>query len=304
MTAPIALFAYHRPDHLAQVLQALKANPEARESDLVVYSDGPKHPGHEAGVAAVRVHLRELEGFRSVRVVERDRNMGLAKSIIAGVSELLEAHGEVVVVEDDLVVSPDFLRYMNEGLARYRFEEKVASIHGYRYPLASPSTSAFFIRGADCWGWATWRRAWKFFEPDSQVLLAGLRRRKLERKFDFDGTYGYVRMLQDQIEGRVDSWAIRWYASAFLADMVTLYPRESLVENIGHDGSGSHCDPSDRYHVQIASPGDLAWPDRVDEDEAMRREFTRYFRSIQGKSSLRSRTGSALRALLGRLRHR
>ena len=304
MTAPIALFAYHRPDHLARVLQALRANPEARESDLVAYSDGPKHPGHEAGVEAVRVQLRELDGFRSLRVVERDRNMGLAKSIIAGVSELVEAHGEVVVVEDDLVVSPDFLRYMNQGLERYRHEENVASIHGYRYPLASTSTSSFFIRGADCWGWATWRRAWKVFEPDSRVLLARLRHRKLERHFDFDGTYGYVRMLQDQIEGRVDSWAIRWYASAFLADMVTLYPRESLVENIGHDGSGSHCDPSDRYRVEIASSGELRWPEKVEEDQAMRREFARYFRSIQGKSSLRSRIGGALRALLGRLRHR
>lgn len=304
MTAPIALFAYRRPDHLARVVNALRANPEARDTDLVAFSDGPKRPDHQAGVDEVRALLRDLDGFRSVRVVERDRNLGLATSIVSGVTEILEAHGEVIVVEDDLVVAPDFLRYMNEGLERYRHEGRVASIHGYRYPLATPSSSAFFIRGADCWGWATWSRAWRVFEPDSRILLDRLKRQRLLRRFDFDGSYGYGRMLEDQIAGRVDSWAIRWYASAFLADMVTLYPRESLVENIGHDGSGSHCDPSDDYRVDLASPGDLSWPDKVEEDQAMRRAFVGYFRSIQARSTPLSRLRAVLRALLPGLRRR
>lgn len=302
MTAPIALFAYRRPDHLRRTLQALRANPEAASSDLVVFSDGPRHAGHAAGVGEVRELLRGLDGFASVRVVEREANLGLAASIVSGVTEIVQVRGEVVVVEDDLVVSPGFLRYMNEGLDRYRHEDRVASIHGYRYPLAIPSSSSFFIRGADCWGWATWSRAWKVFEPDSRVLRSRLAAGRLERLFDFDGTYGYTRMLEDQIEGKVDSWAIRWYASAFLADMLTLYPRRSLVENIGHDGSGSHCDPSDLYRVELAPAEELLWPDTVAEDPAMLREFRRYFRSIRPRAGWRSRLGGVLRAVLGRRR--
>lgn len=302
MSAPIALFAYRRPDHLGRTLRALRANPEARTSDLVAFSDGPRHEGHVEGVAQVRELLRGLEGFASVRVVEREGNLGLAASIVSGVTEIVQSRGEVVVVEDDLVVAPDFLRYMNEGLERYRHEDKVASIHGYRYPLGAPSSSAFFIRGADCWGWATWARAWKVFEPDSRLLRSRLQARRLERLFDFDGTYGYTRMLEDQILGRVDSWAIRWYASAFLADMLTLYPRASLVENIGHDGSGSHCDPSDLYRVELSAAQELLWPEAVVEDPAMRREFSRYFRSIRARTGWRTRLGETLRALLGRRR--
>lgn len=301
MTAPIALFAYRRPDHLRRVLSALRTNPEAASSDLVVFSDGPRNEAHAAGVAEVRALLRDLDGFASVRVVERQRNLGLAASIVAGVTEIVRSRGEVVVVEDDLVVAPGFLSYMNEGLERYRHDARVASIHGYRYPLAAPSESSFFIRGADCWGWATWDRAWETFREDSVALLEELRTRRLEREFDFDGAYGYVQMLRDQADGRVDSWAIRWHASAFLAGMLTLYPRESLVQNIGHDGSGSHCDTSHHYDVELASSGELSWPAAVEEDPAMRRAIEAYFRSLLPRATLRGRVRQALRSLLGGL---
>jgi len=241
--SPIILFVYNRPWHTRQTVEALKQNELASESELFVYSDGPKNAQAEPLVKEVREYLKTVDGFKKVTIIEREKNYGLAANIIDGVTNIVDEYGRVIVLEDDLVTSPGFLRYMNEGLDMYENEEKVASIHGYIYPLKHPEKlpETFFIRGADCWGWATWSRAWKYFEPDGQKLLTELQSRKLMKEFDFGGSYPYTRMLKDQIEGKNNSWAIRWYASAFLRGLFTLYPRYSLVKNIGMDGSGTHC---------------------------------------------------------------
>lgn len=240
--APIALFAYRRPQHTRRAVESLLCNPEAERTELVIYSDAAAHPGAAADVAAVRAYLRTITGFARVTLVERQSNQGLSRSIIGGVGELLGTYGRVIVVEDDLVVSPFFLAYMNEGLRRYADDPRVASIHGYMYPVdgrvALPE--AFFLQGADCWGWATWSHAWQHFEPDGRKLAAELRRRGCIRAFDLDGRYPFFRMLRHQIVGKNDSWAIRWHASAFLAGMLTLYPGRSHVLNTGADGSGTH----------------------------------------------------------------
>ena len=151
-------------------------------------------------------------------------------------------------MEDDLVVSPYFLDYMNQGLNLYAFDDKVASIHGYCYPFNQKiKDETFFLRGADCWGWATWRRAWNFFEKDGQKLLKQLKDKKLTHQFDLDGAYPYTK-----IKKKHDSWAVRWHASAFLENMLTLYPSESLVQNIGNDGTGVHCSVTDSFSVEIS----------------------------------------------------
>jgi hypothetical protein len=129
---------------------------------------------------------------------------------------------------------------MNEALDRFASDERVISIHGYVYPVQQTLPEAFFLPGADCWGWATWRRGWDIFNADGQALLDELKRRGLRKEFDFNGAYAYSTMLEGQIEGLNNSWAVRWYASAFLAGKLTLYPGRSLVHNIGNDGSGTH----------------------------------------------------------------
>ena len=242
--APIALFAFRRPTHLAACIAALAACPEASDSDLVIFCDGPRGERDAEGVAAVRALARATTGFASVRVVEQEVNRGLAASVVSGVSQVLAEHDRVIVVEDDLVVSPDFLRYLNDGLEMYVQDERVASIHGYLYAVDEALPQTFFLRGADCWGWATWRRGWDLFEPDGSRLLERLRSSGQQKAFDLDGAYPYENMLADQVAGRIDSWAVRWYASAFLAGKVTLYPGISLVENIGQDGSGTHSQAS------------------------------------------------------------
>lgn len=249
--APIALFVFARPDHARMTLEALAANRLAEQSDLIVYADGARDDADFDSVNSVREIVRNASGFRSVTVIERQSNYGLARNIIEGVTEVCEQYGRVIVLEDDLVTSPSFLAYMNEALDRFAADERVASIHGYVYPTRRSLPEAFFLRGADCWGWATWGRAWKKFNPDGRHLLAELKRQNLIREFDFNGAYAFSTMLAKQIQGKNDSWAIRWHASMFLKGMLTLYPGQSLVQNIGFDGSGRHCGSSNRYMTTL-----------------------------------------------------
>jgi hypothetical protein len=246
--APIALFAYNRPDHFARVAQALAANREAEVSQLFVFSDAPKRDADSGRVAEVRVLARRLQGFKSVELIEQQTNQGVAKSIINGVTNLVSRFGRVIVLEDDLLPSSNFLAYLNKGLDLYALEKSVASIAAYMFPVEDSLPPTFFVRGADCWGWATWARSWAEFEPSGAKLLNELREKKMESTFDFNGSYPYVQMLEDQIQGKNDSWAIRWYASAFLRNRLTLYPRWSQIQNIGADGSGVHVGATTVYH--------------------------------------------------------
>lgn len=240
MAAPIALFVYNRPSHTKLTIKALINNVNSKDSDLIVFSDGARLDSDKKLVDEVRNFIRTIHSFKSVRIIESKVNKGLAKSIIEGVTEVLKTSETLIVLEDDLITSPYFLQYMNEGLDLYQHEERVASIHAYKYPVKEELPETFFIRGADCWGWATWKRSWQLFEPDGAKLLRQLKDQNLTLEFDFNGSYPYTKMLEDQIKGRNNSWAIRWYASTFLANRLTLYPGASLVQNIGHDGSGVH----------------------------------------------------------------
>ncbi len=239
--APITLFVYNRLEHTQRTVDSLKKNRMAPESDLIIFSDASKYENQAEKVREVRSYIHQIVGFKSITIVERAVNYGLAKSIIEGVTKIVNEHGRIVVLEDDMVTSPYFLTYMNEALDKYADDERVISLHGYVYPVKENLPEAFFLSGADCWGWATWQRGWKLFNPDGQYLLDQLRARKLISDFDYNGAYAYSKMLQGQIAGENDSWAVRWYASAFLAGKLTLYPGRSLVHNIGNDNSGTHC---------------------------------------------------------------
>jgi len=250
--APIALFAFNRPAHLRATVEALLRNDGARDSDLFVFCDGARGPADERAVGQVRELAHSIRGFRSVEVIERGSNIGLADSIISGVTRVCGDFGRLIVVEDDLQTSPYFLRYMNDALRMYADESSVASIHGYWYPGAGSVPETFFLRGASCWGWATWSRGWSLFERDGRKLLGQLKDRRLTHEFDLDGAMAYTRMLKDQIAGRNNSWAIRWHASTFLLGKLQLWPGRSLVRNVGFDGSGTHCGLSDEYGVELS----------------------------------------------------
>jgi hypothetical protein len=251
--SPILLFAFNRPEHLQSTILALQENVGAIDHPLFIYCDGPKSIKDKPAVEAVRAIARTTEGFQKVTCIESEGNKGLANSIIEGVSKSLEQHDSVIVLEDDMLTSRFFLQYMREALANYRNEPRVYSIHGYNYPanFDSINSESFFKRGADCWGWATWSRAWKVFEPDAEKLLAELRSRQLIEEFDYNGAYPFSLMLKRQAKSEIDSWAIRWNASVFLEGGLTLNPKKSLVKNIGLDGSGVHCIQSDGFDTEI-----------------------------------------------------
>ncbi len=257
--APIVLFVYNRPWHTRQTIEALQKNELAKESELFVYSDAAKNEQAEIVVAEVREYIQSIDGFKNITIIEREKNWGLADSIIDGVTTVVNQYGNVIVLEDDLVTSPYFLRFMNDGLKRYADDDRIISVHGYVYPVAQSLPEAFFLQGADCWGWATWRRGWRLFNADGQYLLNELERQNLLNSFDFNGNYLFSEMLANQIAGKNDSWAIRWYASAFLAEKLTLYPGRSLINNIGNDNTGTHCGANISHDVNLSdSPIDLS----------------------------------------------
>jgi hypothetical protein len=258
ITTPIVLFTYARPDHTRRTVESLLRNPEASKHDLIVFSDAPRTPDKQAAVEEVRIYLASISGFRSLTIHHRLQNFGLAKSIITGVTQVLIEHERIIVLEDDLVTSAHFLAYMNEALDLFADDERVISIHGYVFPVHQILPEAFFLPGADCWGWATWRRGWQIFNPDGRALLDELKCSDQIKAFDFNGAYGYSKMLEGQIKGDNDSWAVRWHASAFLAGKLTLHPGRSLVHNIGNDDSGTHCGNDNSWDAELSTtPIDL-----------------------------------------------
>jgi hypothetical protein len=298
--APIAVFCFKRRLHLLQTIESLLCNPLAQFSDLFVFSDGPRNDEDEAQVCEVRNYVRSIRGFRAVQIFCREKNVGMAESIIDGVTSVCNQFGRVIVLEDDMIVSPYFLQYMNDALNLYENEDRVISIHGYIYPVNKILPETFFLRGADCWGWATWQRGWKLFNPDGAILLSQLKQRMLTGEFDLDGAYPYTQMLKDQIDAKNDSWAIRWHASAFLQDKLTLYPGRSLVANIGNDGSGTHCGTTNQYDSQLSeTPIHLSVMTPL-EDHYARSRILNHLKTQQ----LKSKPASLWRQICSRLRTR
>lgn len=274
--APILLFTYNRLKHTKNTIEALLANRLAASSELFIFSDGAKSEAVAPAVLAVREYLRTITGFKRVEIIERELNFGLGHNIITGVSQILENTERVIVLEDDLIVSPFFLDFMNDGLETYEDVDQVISIHGYTYPVRRTLPETFFIKGADCLGWATWQRGWKEFEPNGQILLDSLVRANKTREFDFGGSFPYTEMLKDQILGKNTSWAVRWYASAFLKDKFTLYPGKSLVHHAGGDGTGTNTGFNSLLDVELSQVRINVIKQEVRQNEEAYLEFKKF----------------------------
>ncbi len=249
--APIALFVYNRPDHTRRTISHLQKNLLAEDSRLFVFADNAKYGEDRKDVDEVRALIKQIDGFKSVKVYENAINYGLAQSIINGVSLLVKEYCSVIVFEDDFLSSPYTLRYFNDALHRYAEEEKVMHIGAYMYPLEEKNLpQTFFYRAATSWGWATWNRAWKNFNPDIDALIKQFNKPKIN-EFSIEGTMNFWKQMKEFKSGKNNSWAIRWYASVFLNGGLTLNPAKSLIQNIGHDGSGVHSNKEDMYQVHV-----------------------------------------------------
>ena len=276
--SPILLFVYNRPAHTRRCIESLSRNSLAVESELFIYADGAKDQTVADEVEEVRQYIRSVQGFKKVILIERNENWGLAKNIIDGVSTQVKKYGKVIVLEDDLVVAPHFLRFMNDALETYQDEPKVGHIQACDFTQDASLPDTFLIKWTGSWGWATWERAWKHFNPNGKELLQELEARKLTYTFDFNGKYGFTRMLRRQIEGKNNSWAIRWNASLFLKDILSLNVGRSLVQNEGFDGSGTNCGGGGLYasHLHL-EPLPVHKISPVKENQNARQAFIRYY---------------------------
>ena len=276
--SPILLFTYNRLTHTRRCVEALLKNPLATESELFIYSDGAKDASSQESVNEVRQYIHTIRGFRQITIIERNENWGLARSIIDGVTTQVNRYGKVIVLEDDLVVAPHFLQFMNDALETYKNEPKVGHRQACDFTQDPTLPETFLIKWTGSWGWATWDRAWKHFNPNGKELLDELTQRKLTYTFDFNGKYGYTRMLRRQIEGKNNSWAIRWNASLFLKGILSLNVGRSLVQNEGFDGSGTNCGGGGLYASTLHMDKLPVVPIvPIEENKEARQAYVRYY---------------------------
>jgi hypothetical protein len=253
MLTPVVLFTYKRLSTTKSVIDSLRDNEEAKRTELIVYSDGPKNISDVDKVEDVRCYLKSLTGFKSIELIYRDKNFGLAQSFISGISETLNRYERAIFLEDDNLLSKHFLSFMNEALDYYKDNEKVICVTGYSWPLRPAPKQPYFLRGAETWSMGTWRRAWRYFCPDGKRLLLDLQSRGLVKKFRSDG-FGFYEMLKSQVRGDIDSWGVRWWASAYINDMYCLYPHKPLCVSIGYGEDSVHCSS---YGPMFRRPSDL-----------------------------------------------
>jgi len=305
--APIVLFAYKRPLHTKATLDALSNNTLAKQSQLFVYIDGLKDSATSEDIVLhqqVISMANSINCFAKTKVIISDSNKGLAKSVIDGVTQIVNEFKKVIVLEDDLVTSPLFLEFMNEALFKYESEKDVACISGYIYPLKQNFDKAFFLRGADCWGWATWEDKWNaVFENNPEALYRELNERSLINEFNFNGSYPYSEMLEDRIKGENQSWAVLWYASAFLKNKYCLYPSKSFVHNIGNDGTGTHTqDPTNKFDANLNQSSLPIFPDIIAENRLARTTVESFFKELTGRVelSVTQKIKNKLKTLIGR----
>jgi hypothetical protein len=284
--APVAIFAYNRPAHLKNLLESLNSNRFANMTSVTVFLDGPRNDFDRDRQLEILELLNSDFSFKSLHTIISPENKGLAKSVRLGVNQMLDENLRVIVLEDDLLLSPSFLEFMNFGLERYENHTEVASIHGFQYPIKNDFRTPVFFRGADCWGWATWRDRWEQVSFDSQNLLDRIRTSGLIEKFNLDGNMDFYGMLQKQALGGVDSWAICWHASMFLQGKLTLFPPASLVQNNGNDGSGVHSGVNSFFETQFADFSDWKFPAVVEESVIFRSLLGDFYKKSLGKKSL------------------
>ena len=246
--APLAIFVFNRPEHTRRMIASLKACEGFAKSPVHVFADGPRHIDDLPAIRQARVEARRLLGDTAT-YLEQDKNVGLEDSLIGAVTELCNEYGRVVVLEDDLVLSPMFLKFINAGLRQYEDEPRVMQVCGYMYdvPQFRRRNQAIFLPTTSSWGWGTWKRAWDRFDPEATGWRERLGDARERRRFDIDGHFAYAKMLSDHMRGSDPAWDIRWYYSVFASGGLALFPPRTLVLHTGFDGTGMH----DRFSLPV-----------------------------------------------------
>lgn len=305
--APVAVFAFRRPDYLSKTLAALGKCKGILKRDVVIFCDGAREnvEGENEATQAVQKLASEWISGRSGRLVVSAQNLGLRRSITSGVGRLTEEYGRVIVLEDDIVVAPTFLEYMDDSLSRFAEVDKIWQVSGYFVPSSNPPPRPGFLGLPGCWGWATWRRAWTHYSDDASVLLKRILDAD-QHKFNVDGSYNYLDDLRLNAEGKMDTWHVRWYASMFLHDALSIFPGKSLTRNIGFDPRGTNCNSGPIARTYLSQSLSRQAPDLSGirepyrECDALRGQMQRFFEwqtSVWCRSPLHIRLGARLKRI-------
>lgn len=280
--APVVIFCYDRPRELERMINTLKKNKEASETDVYVFCDGPKTPQNKQKNDEVRNFLQSLKGFKSLNLSISEINKGLAPSIIAGVTEVLKIYDQVIVLEDDLLLSTNFLAWMNSALNYYRNENKVFSVSGFCPSVIKNNKSyeydGFFTHKAHSWGWATWKDRWDQVDWDVKDWNEFSTNRKLQKDFNSIGSE-MSGLLFDQMSGKKSSWWVRFCYSQFKLGGFTIYPIFSKIINDGFTAEATHCNVYNRYRVDFDKSNKVvfALPHEVTEDRQLSKRFFYYY---------------------------
>ncbi|MDO7138862.1 glycosyltransferase [Algibacter lectus] len=252
MLVPICLFTYNRLDETILTINALKSNYLAEASDLYIFSDGGKNESASKKIEIVRKYLKTITGFKSVTIFESETNKGLAKSIITGVTSVLEKHEKVIVLEDDLITSPNFLNFMNQSLTFYKNDENIFSISGYTFDLKSLPINNDFYFGyrASSWGWGIWKNRWETIDWNISDYQEFSNNKTLRKRFNRGGS-DMSGMLKNQMENKIDSWAIRFCYHQFKHDLKTVFPNKSKIQSIGFSKEATHTSGTKRFITDL-----------------------------------------------------
>ena len=284
MNAPTVVFAYNRPEHLRRTLSALAENRGADKTELFVFVDGPKNEcGKPVQTEVINV-AKSFEGsFKSMNISACEKNKGLARSVIGGVSEIIEKYGRSIVIEDDSVSAKGFLSFMNDALDFYENDPEIWSVGGYTVPMKLPEDYEYSViktQRSSSYAWATWKDRWEKIDWEVGDYGAFKRDHSLRRRFNLWGS-DRAGMLDNQMNGAIDSWAIRFDYAMFKNGMYNIIPAQSLIQSIGRDGSGTHdTDKSkkdDFFAAELSDKELIVTPEKVETDERIRREFCKPF---------------------------
>lgn len=278
MLAPVVLFVYNRLEHTKGVIDSLSKNQLAKETELFIFSDAAKNEKAREKVESVRAFIHQMdwqERFGHVTITEAEKNKGLAKSVIGGVTDIINRYGRVIVIEDDLVLSPYFLDYMNGALDFYEKEQDIWSISGYSFPMKSlkkyPHDIFYSYRGCS-WGWATWADRWNLMDWEVRSYDRFVKDEVWIKRFNRGGG-DLANMLRLQMEGQIDSWAVRWCFEQSNRDMYTVYPKYSYLGNDGWDGSGTNCGTDSTFIVSNQHGIEKCNFEQLEIDKKIAREF-------------------------------
>lgn len=293
MLAPVVLFVYNRLEHTKVTIDTLAKNELVKETELFVFSDAAKSENVQEKVAAVREYIRQEEwkkNFKQVTVIEAEKNKGLAKSVISGVTELINQYGKVIVIEDDLNLSPFFLNYMNGALEFYENDKEIWSISGYSFPMKNlekyPHDIFYSYRGSS-WGWATWADRWKLTDWEVSCYDQFVKDKNWQKRFNRGGG-DLPGMLAAQMDRKIDSWAVRWCFEQSNRDMYTIYPKHSYLGNEGLDGSGTNCGVENSNDFMIIRDSFQCKFEKLGPDKRLIREFYLYYTDTLDKKIIRN----------------